>query len=114
MPDIHITVPTPTEEERSLMEARIQAFIFPNDPQTDEEKAAFDKAVEFQIAHEKTAMNAVGSASVPQGTKAFKIGNFDMTFEDGTFDGLLTKKNICPAAYGVLLRTGLLYKGAGR
>ena len=114
MPDIHITVPVPTEEERALMESRVHAFIFPNDPQTEEETEAFNKAVEHQIAHEKTAMSVVGSASIPQGTKAFSIGNFNMTFDDGTFDGLLTKKNICPAAYGVLLRAGLLYKGAGR
>lgn len=111
MPDMHIAVASPTEEEREFMASRLLAFIFPNDPRTDEEKESFRKALEYQIAHEKTAMNAAGSASIPQGTKAFKIGNFDMTFENGSFDGLLTRKNVCPAAYGVLLRAGLLYKG---
>ena len=37
-----------------------------------------------------------------------------MSFDTGAMGNQLTKKTVCPAAYGVLLREGLLYKGVER
>lgn len=86
------------------------AFIMPNTPVTPEENEAFSKAVEHQISHEKTIADAIGNG-IPQGTTGFSIGHFSMDFQEGTFDGELSRKTICPTSYGLLLRVGLLYKG---
>ena len=48
---------------------------------------------------------------VPEGTQSFSIGDFSMTFNKDFLEGRLTRKTICPAAYGLLLRSGLLYRG---
>lgn len=112
MPDIHTSAGVISESDLELMEPRMRAFIFPNQPRTDEERAAFDKAVRFQIDHERTMIeNGNAAAEIPNGTKAFTIGNFHMEFSDGLFDSRLTRKTICPSAYGVLLTAGLLYRG---
>ena len=111
MPDIHLVLQEPTTDERELMEPRIDTFIFPNHPTSEEEKAAYDKAVTFQINHEKTLAAMTGDVPLPQGVTAFDIGNFSMNFASGSFDNALTRQTICPSAYGVLLRAGLLYKG---
>ena len=111
MPDIHGYFEPPTSEEIEMMSYRIKAFIFPSIPRLDYEVEAFDKAVRYQIAHEKTIADKMQGQTMPSGVKSFGIGNFSMTFEDGAFDDRLTKKTICPAAYGVLLEAGLMYKG---
>lgn len=111
MPDIHTDCAEPTKCEMEQMIPRMQAFIFPNTPTTAEEKAAFDKAVRFQINHEKSMNEKLSAAEIPDGMKAFTIGNFRMEFGDGAFDSRLTRKTICPSAYGVLLTAGLLYRG---
>ena len=109
MPDIHGNFNAPTEKEIEAMSYRIKAFIFPTIPRLDYEIEAFDKAVLYQIDHEKTI--AQNGQTIPNGTKSFSIGNFSMTFDDGAIDDRLTKKTICPTAYGVLLEAGLMYKG---
>ena len=114
MPDNTNPVYTPSAEERALMESRMLTFIFPNHPRTEEEQEAFDKAVELQIAYERSLAECTGNIDLPAGTKSFSIGNFSMSFEDGTFSTLLTKRSISPAAYGILLQVGLLYKGVER
>lgn len=111
MPDIHGVFPAPTALEVSAMEPRIRAFIFPSVPRTEDEIEAFNRAVVFQIDHEKTIAASLGNQQIPDGTKSFEIGHFSMTFEDGAFEGRLTKRNICPTAYGILLEAGLMYKG---
>lgn len=112
MPDIHSATDAPTAEEIVLMEPRMMAFIFPNTPTTAAEKAAFDKAVIFQICHEKSAIAALQGQSIPSGVTGFRIGDFQMSFNgSGTDAGRLTKQTICPSAYGLLLREGLLYRG---
>lgn len=111
MPDIHTISGEPTEEEREMMIPRMKAFIFPNKPRTLEEKAAFANAVRFQINHDKTVAEKTNGAELPDGAKSFTIGSFHMEFEDGTFDSRLTRKTICPSAYGILLLAGLLYRG---
>lgn len=112
MIDSHKTVPEPTEEVLQLIRDKMYAFIFPNDPRTDEDKQVFEKAVRYQYAHEATA--AMSMSDVPQGVHSFSIGDFSMSFEDGLNDMQLTRKTICPSAYGMLLRHGLLYRGVER
>lgn len=111
MPDLHKTFPAPTEDEIAAMEPRIKAFIFPSIPREDFEIEAFNRAVVFQINHEKTIAALTANQALPDGTKSFEIGHFSMTFEDGSFAGKLDKRTICPTAYGILLEAGLMYKG---
>ena len=117
MADVHINVDEPTDDELDMMSDRMYAFIFPNEPRTDVEREAFDKAIKYQIAHEKTLASEFAELGVlqalPDGVSSFSIGTFSMGFSG---DGLkksvtLDKNTICPYAYGVLLRAGLLYKG---
>lgn len=114
MPDIHIAAPLPTADECDSMKLRIEAFMFPNVASTPEEIAAVNRAVAFQIAHEKTIASQCGDNAIPQGTQSFKIGDFSMTFSSDAMSGALTSKTICPYAYGALLRAGLLYRGVER
>lgn len=110
MADLHTWTGEATEDEIVMMEDRMRLFIFPNDVGDDEEKVeAFDKAVAYQIAHEKSFAEVAGK--VPNSVKEFKIGDFRMSFEDGVNEAALNRKNICPAAYSILLRAGLLYRG---
>lgn len=81
---------------------RMYAVCFPNIPRTLEEQEAFEQAVQAQYAHEQE------TAQVPAGVKGFRIGEFEMTLENGKS---LTGGRICPEAYGLLLRHGLLYRG---
>lgn len=110
MPE-HIAIPEPTEQEIEMMSERILAFMFPNVPATEHEKKVFDKAVRFQIAHEKMQTDLGGGANIPQGASGFTISDFSMDFEKGANSSYLTKSNMCSAAYGLLLREGLLYRG---
>lgn len=109
MADVHTWNGTPTEEEKALMEDRMRLFIFPNVPCTDDETEAFARAVAYQIAHEKSQEEKYDN--IPDGVEAFKIGDFSMNFSDGVNDSRLTRQTICQAAYSVLLRAGLLYRG---
>ena len=111
MPDIHEKFGAPTEEEIAAMAPRIKAFIFPSIPRAAFEIEAFNRAVDFQIAHEKTIAKALENQALPDGVQSFSIGNFSMSFGGDTFSGRLTKRTICPTAYGILLEAGLMYKG---
>lgn len=114
MTDNHKQLPDPTGMEKELMEQRMLAFIFPNHPRTAREKEVFAKAVRYQIDHEKTLADSNSEVgSLPHGVESFQIGDFSMTF-DGSATDHLTRKTICPYAYGLLLREGLLYKGVER
>lgn len=114
MADVHIICAAPTEDELEMMRDKMRAFIFPNNPRSDSQIAAFDKACTYQIAHEKTIAAQCGDNALPQGTESFQIGDFSMFFDVDSMGGALNKKTVCPAAYGVLLREGLLYKGVER
>ena len=111
MIDKHTATDQPTESERALMKPRVKAFIFPSIPRLDYEITAFNEAVDLQIMHEKTLAEKAGDIELPDGVKSFDIGEFSMSFEDGATSSRLTKKTICPSAYGVLLEAGLMYKG---
>lgn len=112
MPDVHTWTGTATDEETAMMTDRMKLFIFPNEAATDAELEAFDKAVAYQIAHEKSLQEQFGE--IPDGVNSFKIGDFSMSFDEGMNTARLTRKTICEAAYSVLLRAGLLYRGLPR
>jgi len=111
MPDIHGNYGSPKLDEVMAMEPRMKAFIFPTIVHDGFEREAFDRAVYYQIQHEKTIAAAINNQQIPEGVTSFRIGDFSMTFGDGSFDTRLTRKTICPTAYGILLEAGLLYKG---
>lgn len=116
MADIHLNLEADDFEEEDIetMSDKLMAFIFPNTPRTESQKTAFNRAVIYQLIHEKTIAKNNNSTSVPDGVQSFSIGKFSMTFEDGANATMLNRRNICPYAYGVLLREGLLYKGVER
>lgn len=99
------------DEKYQAMLPRMRAFIFPSIPRLDFEVAAFNKAILYQIEHEDKISEAMNGQVLPQGVNSFNIGDFAMSFGSGTFDQRLTRKTICPTAYGILLEAGLLYKG---
>ena len=109
MADMHTWQDQPTSDEVMLMEERMRLFIFPNQPSTQDEIRAFKMAVAHQIVHEKSRQEQ--AEDIPEGVSSFRIGDFSMTFEPGMNGSGLTRKTICPAAYSVLLRAGLLYRG---
>ena len=109
MADNHTWNGTPTEAETALMKERMRLYIFPNAPATEDEVEAFDTAVAYQIAHDKSRESQYDD--IPDGVTSFKIGDFSMNFSGGVNDSKLTNKTICQAAYFVLLRAGLLYRG---
>lgn len=111
MPDVHGNFNYPSGEELAAMEPRIRAFIFPSVPRTCDEIRAFNDAVRYQIDHEKTLTELTANQALPNGTQSFRIGDFNMAFEDGAFASRLNRKTICGTAYGILLQAGLLYKG---
>lgn len=100
-----------TDEAFQAMVPRMKAFIFPSIPVLDFEKTAFNQAVLYQIEHDNRQAEILNNQSMPQGVKSFDIGEFSMSFQDGSFDQRLTKRTICPSAYGILLEAGLMYKG---
>lgn len=112
MADLHTWTGTATEEETAMMVDRMKRFIFPNEANTVEEIAAFNKAVAYQIAHEHSLYEKYGE--IPSGVESFRIGDFSMDFEKGVNGTGLTRKTICEAAYSVLLLAGLLYRGLPR
>ena len=109
MSDFHISVPEPDTETRTRVRERLYAFCFPNVPHTADEQAAFEQAARLQYAHEETARAAL--EGMPESVTEFRIGDFQMRFGDSEGGGL-TARTVCPAAYGLLLRHGLLYRGA--
>lgn len=100
-----------TEAEREEMRARMLAAIFPNTPRTDAQQDAFDKAVDFQIRHEKGRT----SDELPAGARSVRIGHYSIEMQENWNGGdILCRQSLCGAAYGVLLYAGLLYKGVER
>ena len=114
MSDIHANIAAPTESVTLMFREKIMGFIFPNTPRSEDEITAFIRSVTLQYEHEATRLQSMNDSGIPEGVTSFRIGDFSMSFEDGTNSAALTMKTICPAAYGVLLRAGLLYRGVER
>jgi len=112
MSDRHMTVPEPDETALEREMERMYAFCFPNAPRTEEEKDAFERAARMQYEHDETQRAQTGGMEMPTGVESLKIGDFQIAADRDAVGGRLTMRSICPAAYGLLLRTGLLYRGA--
>ena len=109
MIDLHETDIAADDLAYQAVRDKMYAFIFPNSPVTPADADAFETAVQYQYEHDMTqAMHAKG---IPEGVQSFSNGDFSMTFAKEWLDARLTRKTICPSAYGVLLRQGLLYRG---
>ena len=71
MSDFHTWTGTATAQEIAMMTDRMKLFIFPNEAKSDEEIEAFNKAVAYQIAHEKSREEQY--SEIPSGTESFRI-----------------------------------------
>lgn len=111
MSDRHDAVRVTNQRLMQELRDQMYAIIFPNTPRTDDEKDAFERAITYQYQHMES--KAEKMSEIPDGVKSFSIGEFSMTFEDGMRGNRLTMKTLCPSAYGLLLRAGLLYRGVG-
>ena len=100
----------PDQQQIDSARRRLYAYIFPNNPVTDMEKAVFEEAVILQAEHD--AYNE--EDGIPAGAKSFSIGHFSMTVDEDATSDRLTRRNICEEAHAILLREGLLYKGVER
>ena len=110
MADIHGKAAGATAEETRMMRARLAEVIFPNERLTDAQEVALEEAVLYQIEHERRGLSK--GAVLPQGMSAVKVGILNLAQPQE--DGVLSRKTMCRAAYGVLLSAGLLYKGVER
>ncbi len=91
-----------SENTLTAVRERMYAFCFPNTPVTEAERQAFEQAVWAQYSYEQDTVQT------PKGVKGFRLGEFEMTLADRTGPA---GAPICPEAYGLLLRHGLLYRG---
>lgn len=92
-----------TGRELELAQERLLNHIFPREPVSGEEKEAFERAVIAQAEWEKKLADSTGE--LPGRVTAVKIGNFSASVQPRTgFE-------MAPEARGILLRSGLLYKG---
>ena len=103
-----------TEQELEYEKDRLLRFMFPNEPISEEENAMLTKAALYQAAHDRE--RAELSGRIPPGARSYEIGHFrvEMGKDWEQLGDHLTRKTICSAAYSVLLRAGLLYKGVER
>lgn len=83
---------------------RLTAYIYPRRPTTDEQEAAFLKAVQVQAEYE-SAFD--GEDTLPPGVSSFSIGNYSVTAETAQ-SASYTQQTICPAAYAYLFNAGLI------
>lgn len=89
--------------ERSAIEAKLLAYMHPNVPEGSDQRAAFDRAVDEQLAFE--ARGARGE--LPDGVDELTIGSY--TIRRGEWSGAdATPSGICRAALAILFNAGLL------
>ena len=96
-------VPGGAGAERCREKARekLLSHIFPNFPETEEERAALEKAVDFQAEAD------LEGGDIPEAVEGFQIGHFRAELRKRRGGS----SPVCPLARSVLLRHGLLYKG---
>ena len=106
MTDFHSPdVPMPTDTDLERVRERMRSFIFPNRASNEEEEAAFEQAVIWQYEHDATA--AAAMEDLPPNVSRYTADHFTVEFREAAS----MRANICPAAYSLLLRKGLLYRG---
>ena len=71
---------------------------------------AVTDAALYQIEHERRTL--AKGAVLPQGMSVVKVGVLNLKSPER--NGPLNRRTMCPAAYGLLLNAGLLYKGVER
>lgn len=99
------------EYRLSECESKLLAYIIPNAPASPSDAEAFARAVYSQFIFENESRYK-DVRDLPHGVKRFKLGDFEMEFSDTrAASAVLTKSTISPAAYSILLRQGLLYRG---
>ena len=86
---------------------RLLGIIFPNTPVTRQERRAFLAACRAQLEYEKE----LELPRLPAGLQAFEIGHFRAELDGKGTGGV---RGLCPEAYALLLRAGLLYRGVER
>ena len=89
--------------ERERIEARLRAYIRPNEASTADELSALDRAVDAQLAYERES----GAEGLPPGVESLRIGNYSVQASEPG-GAALTRSSICPAAWAILVNAGLL------
>ena len=90
-------------DERSLIEERLRAYIHPNAPRTDEQRQAFDAAVDAQLDWE----SGQDAANLPGNVKSYSIGSYSVTLSEAA-GGACAQASVCPGAWAILFNAGLL------
>lgn len=101
------------DEEENLLagcESRLLAYIIPNTPRCDEQKAAFARAVYAQLAYETSEKNAQLD-DMPDGMTGFTVNGFSATFGNTGLGDRASSVGLCREARSELLLAGLLFRG---
>ena len=107
--DVHARDLNVTEGDVLRAEIFLTGKMFPNSPVTEREKEVLQKAARLQAEHDVT--QARDMPSLPSPVKSFQLGHFQMELQ---VDTRALRGDMCPLAYALLLREGLLYRGVER
>lgn len=83
---------------------RLTAYLRPRRIENEAQAAAFERAVAAQAEYEQGA----GLGDVPEGVRAFSIGDFSATMGEGGRGPAYTKDSISPVAWSILRNAGLI------
>ena len=83
---------------------RLKAYLLPRRVQTEDEAAAFERAVAAQVEYEC----GTGMEDMPEGVRSFAIGDFSATLSAGGRGPAYTKDSISPVAWSILRNAGLI------
>ena len=104
--DVHAQDLEIRPEDLERAQLVLESYMFPNTAQTEREKDVLRRASRYQAAHDLTL--ARETPNLPADVRSFQIGHFQMTMEPGA---RTQRAALCPSAYALLLREGLLYRG---
>ncbi len=104
--DVHAPDVRPGEEDVERARLFLESFMFPNRAQTRQEKDVLLQAARYQAAHELTLAREM--PVLPGHVRSFQIGHFQMSMDPAERG---SREDVCPSAYALLLREGLLYRG---
>ena len=102
--DRHAPGLCPSAEELEAARLELEGLLLPGTAFTAREKAVMERAVRLQAAHTVTFL--ADMPALPSSVRSFRIGHFQMQL-----GGRGDRGEICPLAYTLLLREGLLYRG---
>ena len=107
--DVHARELEVTEDEMERAQLLLEAFMFPNRALTEGQQQVMKRAARYQAEHDLTLSQSV--PPVPEDVSSMQIGHFQIAWDTGT---RAQRDRICPSAYALLLREGLLYRGVER